>query len=314
MDNKALLEELATHTNILDYHIKRLKKKPNEIHELDKELMGEKVKEIYKLVFSLDTDEVIREIVVPSEKDAGKIPMVEVKPEPEIPRPSAPEMSSESPGSPIDTIRDETGAEAGGGDPVIIEEKHLPHELAEEKHTSAEVPEDGHNTAEAQEDNPEAGIEQPVASSEQPETFREDPVTADEPSATDAASEEPEPEHVPHITDPIPKTTADLFSGPTTIADSFQAKDDNSIASKVNPTDIRDLKMAIGINDKFLFINELFKGDPSVYNQAIENLNTANGMQEATAAIESYRSEYAWSDNSEAYHRLKKIVMSKYNG
>jgi hypothetical protein len=37
-------------------------------------------------------------------------------------------------------------------------------------------------------------------------------------------------------------------------------------------------------------------------------------MQEATAAIESYRSEYAWSDNSEAYHRLKKIVMSKYNG
>ncbi|MEE4255835.1 MAG: hypothetical protein V2I47_02255 [Bacteroidales bacterium] len=263
MDNKALLEELATHTNILEYHIKRLKKKPDEIHELDKEVMGEKVKEIYKLVFRLATDEVIRETVVPSEKDAVKIPMVEVKPEPEIPRPSAPEMSSESPGSPIGAIRDETGTDAGVEDPVTVEEE---------------------------------------------------PVTANEPAATDAAAEEPEPEHVPHTTDPIPRTTADLFSGPTTIADSFQAKDDNSIASKVNPTDIRDLKMAIGINDKFLFINELFKGDPSVYNQAIENLNTANGMQEATAAIESYRSEYAWSDNSEAYHRLKKIVMSKYNG
>lgn len=280
MDNKALLEELATHTNIFEYHIQRLKKKPDQIHELDKEVMGEKVKEIYKLVFSLDTGGSIRKTENPSEKEAEKIPMVEVKPEPEIPRPSAPEMSSET--------------------PVPVTEP-------------GNIPESSNEQPETRSEQPSTSSEQPATSNEQPATVREEPVTANEPAATDAA-EEPEPEHVPLTTDPIPKTTADLFSGPTTIADSFQVKDDNSIASKVNPTDIRDLKMAIGINDKFLFINELFKGDPSVYNQAIEKLNTAHGMQEATDAIESYRKEYTWADNSEAYHRLKKIVMSKYNG
>jgi len=279
MDNKALLEELATHINIFEYHIQRLKKKPDQIHELDKELMGEKVKEIYKLVFSLDTGGSIRKTENLSEKEAEKIPMVEVKSEPEVPRPSAPEMSSETP-------------------VPVTEPENVPESSNEQPATSNEQPE-------TRIEQPATSNEQPATSSEQPATSIEQPATSIEQPAT--SIDEPEaPE--------VHKTTADLFSGPTTIADSFQVKDDNSIASKVNPTEIRDLKMAIGINDKFLFINELFKGDPSVYNQAIDNLNTVNGMQEATATIESYRNEYAWADNSEAYHRLKKIVMSKYNG
>lgn len=111
---------------------------------------------------------------------------------------------------------------------------------------------------------------------------------------------------------PEPKTTADLFSGSTTIADRFQKQEDKSIAARVVPQGISDLKMAIGINDKFLFINELFKGNPTEYNDAINNLNGQENGDEAASALETYRQEYTWPDNSEAYHRLKKIVFSKY--
>ena len=154
-----------------------------------------------------------------------------------------------------------------------------------------------------------------VGSEELVEAIVEKPDPSEpEPREPSAASEQPiETDPVPRPSYPEPKTTADLFSGPATIADSFQSKKDNSIAATVKPQGVQDLKMAIGINDKFLFINELFDGDPAVYNQAIESLNAAAGSEEAVHAMNGFREQYSWADHSEAYHRLKKIVNSKFH-
>ncbi len=265
MDNKALLKEIAKHATILDYHIKRLEKKPEQLHEIDVEVMGEKIKEIYNLVHALETGEpkIKKEVVIVNEVE--KVPMVKVEPEPEIPAPEAPKVSSES------EVR------------------------------SSDIPE-------SNDQPPGTSHQEPVTSYKQPVTNNEPPPPVPRPSS-------PEPVVSAELeeNDTDPKTTADLFSGPTTIADSFQEKGDNTIAATVNPHAVEDLKMAIGINDKFLFINELFKGDPSVYNDAIDKLNTVGEIQAADHTIEAYRNEYGWADNSEAYHRLKKIVKSKYN-
>ncbi|MBL0144605.1 MAG: hypothetical protein IPP48_01405 [Chitinophagaceae bacterium] len=37
---------------------------------------------------------------------------------------------------------------------------------------------------------------------------------------------------------------------------------------------IRDLKKAIGVNDRFLFINELFRGDEAMYERSIKTINS----------------------------------------
>ncbi len=276
MDNKALLKEIAKHATILDYHIKRLEKKPEQLHEIDVEVMGEKIKEIYNLVHALETGEpkIKEKVVIVNEVE--KVPMVKVEPEPEIPAPEAPKVSLES------EVR------------------------------SSDIPEPN--------DQP------PVTSYEEPVTSDQPPVASHQPPVARNQQPEPPPSPIPEVNSESEvrssdllenetehKTTADLFSGPTTIADSFQAKGDNTIAATVHPHAVEDLKMAIGINDKFLFINELFKGDPSVYNDAIDKLNTVGEIQAADHAIEGYRNEYGWADNSEAYHRLKKIVKSKYN-
>ena len=143
---------------------------------------------------------------------------------------------------------------------------------------------------------------QPVAAAALSEAERRDPVPESEPDAA------------PGTRDPSPKLTADLFSGPTTISDAYQAKEDKSIAARVVPQAVDDLKRAIGINDKFLFINELFNGSPGEYNETVERLNTAGSLEKAQETMEQCRSRYEWAEQSEAYHRLKKIVNAKFIG
>ena len=112
---------------------------------------------------------------------------------------------------------------------------------------------------------------------------------------------------------PEAKTTADLFSGSATIADSFQEGEDKSIAANMVHQPVQDLKMAIGINDKFLFINELFGGSPTDYNEAIEKLNLAEGLPEAENTLAEYEEQHKWDGNSEASNRLKKLIEKKFN-
>lgn len=44
---------------------------------------------------------------------------------------------------------------------------------------------------------------------------------------------------------------------------------------------IKDLRKAIGINDRFLFINDLFRGDESMYERSIKTINSFNIFPEA---------------------------------
>lgn len=51
--------------------------------------------------------------------------------------------------------------------------------------------------------------------------------------------------------------------------------------AKYNDIPDRDLRTLIGINDKYLFINELFKDDKSAYDSAIKHLNTFTTYSDA---------------------------------
>ncbi len=54
---------------------------------------------------------------------------------------------------------------------------------------------------------------------------------------------------------------------------------------------IDSLPDAIGINDKFLFIREIFKGNQVDYHQAISRLENAENLTDAKAVIMSYTGE-----------------------
>ncbi len=89
-------------------------------------------------------------------------------------------------------------------------------------------------------------------------------------------------------------------------------KPDNTLANKVGKTTITNLKNAIGINDKFLFINELFKGDLQEYNKTIDMLNSFIGIEEANVFFEDLKEKYNWNDKPDALHKLEELIIRKF--
>lgn len=71
-------------------------------------------------------------------------------------------------------------------------------------------------------------------------------------------------------------------------------------------------KLAINLNDKFRFINELFAGNANEYNIAIEQLNNVNSMDEANAYIKGLKSIYNWDDNHEMVKNMNGLIQKRF--
>ena len=88
--------------------------------------------------------------------------------------------------------------------------------------------------------------------------------------------------------------------------------DDHSLAAKLQQTPGRDLKSVIGINDKFLFVNELFGGSMEKYNKSIENLNDLKTLNGALIYLNELKIELQWNSSNEAYLKLRELVTRKF--
>lgn len=115
----------------------------------------------------------------------------------------------------------------------------------------------------------------------------------------------------------------DLFGMPT-LADKLkseapsvvdkinQGKPDQTLAHKMQLKPIEDLKNAIGINEKFQFVNDLFEGRIELYNDAISRLNSCGSFNIAESIFEGLRSTHGWNEHTEAFHKLKTFVNRRY--
>ncbi len=128
------------------------------------------------------------------------------------------------------------------------------------------------------------------------------------------------------IPSPKVETHIDLFgnSAITSIAEKYKDdskslndkiqknKTDKSISSRMQHTAIKDLKSAIGINEKFLFINELFKGNMKEYNDSILQLNDFKSMKEAEDFLDDLKAKHKWEEDLVAFLTLKDFVERKH--
>jgi hypothetical protein len=122
------------------------------------------------------------------------------------------------------------------------------------------------------------------------------------------------------------KDSTDLFSltEKETLADKFKEtqksmhdkianeKPDKTLADKIGKSTIVSLKTAIGINDKFLFINELFKGDIQEYNKTIDKLNSYAKLEECTGFLDELKGKFNWSEKPDAYQKLEELLIRKF--
>ncbi len=94
------------------------------------------------------------------------------------------------------------------------------------------------------------------------------------------------------------------------LSDQHQA--DQNLASILSQKNIADMKEAIGINDKFLLINELFKGNQHHYTQALHFLNNAESYDEAMGMFSRMFSELKWKEDSKAVEKLRSLISRRH--
>jgi len=85
-------------------------------------------------------------------------------------------------------------------------------------------------------------------------------------------------------------------------------KPDDDLSGIMKTKPITSLTEAIGINDRFLFIREIFGGNKDTYSQAVTRLENAASITDARAVIMSYTGEN--SENS-AVKQLLDLVKRK---
>ncbi len=77
---------------------------------------------------------------------------------------------------------------------------------------------------------------------------------------------------------------------------------------------IRDLRKAIGVNDRFLFINDLFRGDEVAYERSIKTINSFSIFPEAEYWIQrELKVKNGWNDNEELVKQFYQLVKRRFS-
>lgn len=71
--------------------------------------------------------------------------------------------------------------------------------------------------------------------------------------------------------------------------------------------------IALSINDKFRFINELFAQNSSEYNIAIEQLNSLRSWHDADVYLNSLKNLYDWKEQSEIVKHFYAVVKKRFD-
>jgi hypothetical protein len=85
------------------------------------------------------------------------------------------------------------------------------------------------------------------------------------------------------------------------------------VMHKLKDSPIRDLRKAIGINDRFVLINELFRGDEAMYERCIKTINSFNIYPEAEYWMNrELMVKLGWDENRESVKHFYQLVKRRF--
>lgn len=275
--NISLIGKIRNETAALFEQAERAGNAGGQLHQLDVDIMLAQTRKIYEQLLQLETGQ------ISVNREGEKI------------RKYAPEPV-------VNTI------------PVIIEVQAeqkpfvpVAEEIEPQKPLPAEstVPEPPEKVQEA-----DFLWDQPMPEKPQPEEVvfvEKPPVFQPMQSSRSAEPEKPK-------SSPATVSTLDLFgeTAPERIADKLSVQKDNSIATRIERSKINDIRQAIGINEKFLFINDLFEGNITQYNNAIDELNGFQSLNGVRTYFIELSVLYRWPQESVAKEKLMQLIERKF--
>lgn len=83
--------------------------------------------------------------------------------------------------------------------------------------------------------------------------------------------------------------------------------------SRLQTEPIKDLRKAIGINDKYVFIRELFRNDEAAYERSIKTINGFSMLPEAEYWIQrEMKYKLGWDDNNTTVKTFYQLVRRRF--
>lgn len=131
-----------------------------------------------------------------------------------------------------------------------------------------------------------------------------EPVVEKAPASPKQAAVEPEPPKEAPVQKTQQRSLNDLFN---------EQREDHSISSQYRHAKIGDLTKAISINDKFIYIKELFHNRGEDFSTAIRQLNECKTMEEAFDCLEQLKQKFFWDSKSDAYLSFCDLLRRKYS-
>ena len=169
---------------------------------------------------------------------------------------------------------------------------------------------------------PEEAVAEPVAEPEdvaepvmEPEVEPEPPVES-EPEVEPESPVESEPEVEPvmepetimePVAEPAVEAVMDAVEPKVAVIDSMT--DRQAWRTDMPGSPVRDIRSAISLNDRILFINSLFAQDPMAFQETLTRINQMESLDEVVAYVVAERPD--WNLESETVYRFMMAVRRK---
>jgi hypothetical protein len=182
--------------------------------------------------------------------------------------------------------------------PTVAKEPIAPAKTAEPTPVAVELPKAAPSSTSSQEPVFRANESEPEPSNRPQIRFGEPEVSPNQISLIDSIEEiQREKQAVPTVAS---KAAAQQSDGPT-------------LAERLRKTPIPNLKTAIGINQKFLYITTLFGDDKNAYAEAVDRLNSFASFIEADEYIQNVlKTRYEWQIKNPVVKEFLELVERRY--
>jgi hypothetical protein len=100
----------------------------------------------------------------------------------------------------------------------------------------------------------------------------------------------------------------------TSINDKLKTGSTAELGTVLKASPVKELRKAIGVNDRFVFISELFRGDEAMYERSIKTINNFRILPEAEYWMErELKIKLGWDDSREIVQHFYQLVRRRFS-
>jgi len=121
-------------------------------------------------------------------------------------------------------------------------------------------------------------------------------------------------QHTPQEEKKIHKEINQIIHGQQRSLNDQLKQQKTEVAHLLQDAPIKDLRKAIGINDKFVFLAELFNADEAMYERSIKTINNFHVLQEAEYWINrELKLRLGWNDTADTVQHFYGLVRRRFS-